>query len=90
VKREVYEETGLKIKAKILEDIFELIVRERDKVKFHYIIIDYRGKIVGGELKVSTDAADVKWFGKEQLRKIKITSITGKLIKKLMERGEIK
>ncbi len=66
VKREANEETGLEVEPIKLIEVDEAIVGEER----HYIFLNYLCKIVGGKLKPSSDAADAKWFTKEELDKI--------------------
>jgi 8-oxo-dGTP diphosphatase len=66
VKREAKEETGLDVEPVKLIEVDEAIVGEER----HYIFLNYLCKIVGGKLKPSSDAADAKWFSKEEIEKI--------------------
>ncbi|RLE52109.1 MAG: NUDIX hydrolase [Candidatus Methanomethylicota archaeon] len=91
VKREVKEETGLEVEVEGLVDVFEVIVRDEvGNIKFHYVIVDYQAKVAGGKLKASTDALEVKWFSAEEIKKVKTTKTTGKLLEKLISIGKIK
>ncbi|MEM0085343.1 MAG: NUDIX hydrolase [Candidatus Methanomethylicia archaeon] len=89
LKREILEETKLEVEVLDLEDIYELIIKDDEKVKYHYIILDYRVKRISGEPMPSTDALDVKWFSKKELENIETTETTKKLLEKLIDRGEI-
>ncbi|MEM2136661.1 MAG: NUDIX hydrolase [Candidatus Methanomethylicia archaeon] len=90
VKREIYEETGLKVEVIGIHGIYELIIKDdENEVIYHYVIIDYKVKKKFGELKASTDALEVKWFSKNELKNIETTETTKKLLEKLIENGEI-
>ena len=90
VEREVEEETGLKVRAIKIEEISEMIKRDRDgRVKYHYIIIDYRTRILEGRLKAASDAQEAGWFTSKKAEELKISNITKRLLKKLTKKGEI-
>ena len=61
LKREVREETGLDIEVGEVAGVFDLIVPGDDAPGFHYVIIDYFARSVGGALKAGDDAADARW-----------------------------
>ncbi|MEM2876193.1 MAG: NUDIX hydrolase, partial [Candidatus Bathyarchaeia archaeon] len=83
-KREVLEETGLIIEVERLIDVIDNIVRDEDgRVKYHYVIVDYLAKPIGGELKKSSDAADVKWVRFSELNNIELTESAKRLFKKM-------
>lgn len=88
LKREMLEETGLEVEILDLEDIYELIM-SNGEVRYHYIILDYRVRRISGEPKSSTDALELKWFSKEELKHIETTETMKKLLGKLIKRGEI-
>ena len=61
VKRETFEETGLKVKIKKLIGIFD--ITERDP-RWQIISIAYLTQVIGGKLKVSNETDDVAFFKK--------------------------
>lgn len=60
--REMREETGLRIEAGEVAYCVEFI-----DPMFHYVIIDLRARLLGGELKPSDDATDARWFNRAEL-----------------------
>jgi 8-oxo-dGTP diphosphatase len=62
VAREVLEETGLVVEVGALACVVERI---GDDV--HYVILDYRAHVIGGELRASSDAAAAKFVTLEEL-----------------------
>ncbi len=91
LKREVKEETGLEIEVKDLVDVFEVIEKDKDgRIRFHYVIVDYECRVIGGELKAASDALNAKWFSKGDLPKIKTTRTTRLLIHKMLREGRIR
>lgn len=75
--REVREETGLEIEIDRLGEIFDRIVRdEAGRVEYHYILLDYVCRPVGGTLLPGSDAAALRWADKEEIGNLQLTSGT--------------
>lgn len=73
-KREIKEETGLDVEIGDLIDIANIIQRDdEDKVKYHYVVADFLGKIVGGKLHTTVEAPDARWIKSEELVDYKLT-----------------
>src|SRR5881296_3974092 len=51
VVREVEEESGLRIRVLGLCGIIDRVHREGDRVRYHYVIVDYVAESLGGELR---------------------------------------
>ncbi|NWG10866.1 NUDIX hydrolase [Candidatus Bathyarchaeota archaeon] len=74
VKREVKEETGLEVERPKLVDIVDNILKdENGKIKYHFVIVDYFVKLVGGVLKASSDAQELKWARLDEAEKYDLT-----------------
>ncbi len=67
IKREVKEETRLEID--LLEPLYRVdrIVRSNNKISLHVIYIDYRARVIGGELKPGSDIGEAIWVEKERI-----------------------
>ena len=77
VKREVLEETGLRIEILSRFDIFERIMRDAEgKAEYHYVLVDYIAAAAGGEMRPSSDVSRVEWIPYSELRNYKVTSGT--------------
>jgi mutator protein MutT len=61
VVREVREETGLVVEPVELIELLDRIYREGERVRYHYVIADYLCRVLGGELRAASDAAEVRW-----------------------------
>ena len=70
IKREVMEETRLEIDLVAPLPPFDRIVRSEGKVSLHVIYIDYRAKVVGGELKTGSDVGEAMWVEKKRISQI--------------------
>ena len=63
-RREVLEETGLTVTPEAMIEVVERIYKEEERVRYHYIIVDYWASLAGGfsqVAKASSDAADLCW-----------------------------
>ncbi len=74
VRREVLEETGLEIE---VEQVFVVVDRiERDaagRVRYHYIIVDYLARPLGGSLLAGDDADGAMWASLADLDRLEMT-----------------
>lgn len=67
VRREVFEETGLRIKPLELLMAFERVIRKGNRVRFHYAVLDFRCKPEGGKLRPGSDVIDARWAARAGL-----------------------
>jgi 8-oxo-dGTP diphosphatase len=68
VAREASEETGLTIESGEMLGVYERVIRdEQGRVRYHYVLIDFLCRPVSGDLKAGSDAADVRWFTRNEL-----------------------
>ena len=62
VAREMLEETGLVVEVGPVIEVFDRIIRDQDGlVQFHYVLVDYVCRPVGGVLAADSDVADAVW-----------------------------
>lgn len=71
LKREIREETGLEIEIIKLIGITDLIVDSEPG--YHYVLIDYLARPVGGNLSPGSDAVDVQWVYVDNLSDYELT-----------------
>ena len=56
VAREMLEETGLQVEVGPIIDVFDRITRDEDqRVRYHYVLVDYLCWPIGGELCAGSD-----------------------------------
>jgi 8-oxo-dGTP diphosphatase len=68
VVREAREETGLLVEVDEMLGVYERVIHDDDgRVRYHYVLLDFRCRMVGGELKAGSDASDVRWFTRDEL-----------------------
>jgi 8-oxo-dGTP diphosphatase len=66
--REAREETGLIVEPADLLGVYDRVLRNPERrVQYHYVLIDFLCRRVGGELQAASDAAEVRWFTREDL-----------------------
>ena len=66
--REAREETGLIVEAGDLLGVYDRVLYDTEKrVQYHYVLIDFLCRPVGGKLLAASDAAEVRWFTREEL-----------------------
>ncbi len=83
VTREVAEETGLRIEPLSVFEIFERIMRDADhRPEYHYVLIDYLCRVVGGDLKAATDVSEVAWVPQRSLGNYRLTEGTQAVIER--------
>ena len=79
IQREVEEETGLIVKPEAVVEAVDRIYRYSDghtsRVRYHYVVVDYWCRMLGGDLKPSSDAADVAWVSRAEWRDSNLYSL---------------
>jgi 8-oxo-dGTP diphosphatase len=86
VKREILEETGLRIKPVSVFEIFERIMRDaRGRAEYHYVLIDYVARVTGGELKPADDVARAIWTPRARLGDYRLTEGTRAVIERAFD-----
>ena len=83
VRREVREETGLDIRPLGVLEIFERIMRDASGApEYHYVLIDYMCRVIGGTLAPGDDVCAVEWVRLCDLPQLEITEGTLEVIEK--------
>jgi ADP-ribose pyrophosphatase YjhB (NUDIX family) len=86
--REAREETGLIVEAGELLGVYDRVLRDAaGRVQYHYVLVDFLCRPVGGELLAASDAAEVRWFTQDQLPALELADDTLEVICKAMERS---
>ncbi len=78
--RELYEETGLGADILGLADWVEVIKRDGDTIKYHFVIAMFVGRLSHGRIKAGGDAAQARWFDLSELAQLHMTTGTADLI----------
>ena len=81
--REAREETGLIVEPEDLLGVYDRILRNPEKrVQYHYVLIDFLCRRVAGDLAAASDAAEVRWFTREELPALNLAEDTQDVIQK--------
>jgi 8-oxo-dGTP diphosphatase len=71
IRREVLEETGLIVEPVAIVEVLDRISRDAEgRVQYHYVLVDFLCRVVGGDLACATDAADARWAGLDDLAEV--------------------
>lgn len=75
VVREVREEVGLDVEPMELVGVYDNIVKEGGRVRFHYTLVDFLCRPVGSRLRPGTDAAEAQWVSLRDLDGVDMTPL---------------
>src|SRR5277367_852811 len=77
--REAFEETGLTVEAGELLGVYDRIVRAEDqRTRYHYVLIDFLCRSVAGELCAAGDAAEARWFARDEVSPLSLAKEIGR------------
>jgi ADP-ribose pyrophosphatase YjhB (NUDIX family) len=90
--REVREETGLIVEPLELIELLDRIHRERNRIRYHYVIADYLCRVTGGELRAASDADAVRWVERAEWNShsaLKLDPIAVRVIERGWQRARV-
>ena len=88
-RREVREETGLEIEVGEVAVVLDSVVHDPDgTVHYHYVIIDFYARLVGGELLPGTDVSDVRWASLSDVETLPMTDKAQEIARRLLGGAE--
>ena len=84
-RREVLEETGLDVEIEEQIDRAEILQgHETAGVDaYHYVLIVFAARYIGGEPTAGDDASEARWFRAEELRSVETTPDTARILARL-------
>jgi 8-oxo-dGTP diphosphatase len=75
--REAREETGLVVEPMELLGVYDRVLRNPEqRVQYHYVLIDFLCRRITGDLAAASDAAEVRWFAREELSRLELAEDT--------------
>ncbi|HKN32075.1 MAG TPA: NUDIX hydrolase [Terriglobales bacterium] len=80
--REAQEETGLTVEAGEILGVYDRILRDGDRLQYHYVLIDFLCRRVSGEIRPGSDADEVRWFKRDEIDALKLAPETAEVIRK--------
>jgi len=85
--REVWEETGLTVATESIATVFERVMPDAAGVcEYHYVLIDFYCRILGGEMRAGSDSRSVAWIGVDALNDLLMTEGTREVIQSCRNR----
>ncbi|OGS41882.1 MAG: hypothetical protein A3K67_01920 [Euryarchaeota archaeon RBG_16_62_10] len=82
--RETEEETGVKVEPLELINVFDMIDRDDDgKIKYHYVLVDFLAKPVGGAERASPEVTEMKWVDYDIAKKMDLTKTARRALDEL-------
>jgi ADP-ribose pyrophosphatase YjhB (NUDIX family) len=72
--REVKEEVGFDVEVVKLTDVADTITCDGDgRVQFHFVVVNFVARIVGGELKTASDILEARWVPVDEVERVDLT-----------------
>ncbi|MBM3818998.1 MAG: NUDIX domain-containing protein [Acidimicrobiia bacterium] len=86
IAREVLEETALHVDVGPVIEVFDRItVDDERKVRYHYVLVDYLCRLVGGELRAGGDVDDARVVDPAELTQYNLTVKAAAVIERALE-----
>jgi ADP-ribose pyrophosphatase YjhB (NUDIX family) len=85
VRRELKEETGLEVEPLECILVFDRIMRKGERVKYHYVIVDYLCRKKRGRLRPDSDVIDARWVRRKDLPRYHLTDLATAVISQAFE-----
>jgi 8-oxo-dGTP diphosphatase len=87
--REIKEELGIEVELTDVIEIMERVTRDAEgRIQYHYVVIDYLARHVGGEPTPSPEALEVRWIAPEDFPTYEMTRGTADIILRMLEKGK--
>lgn len=84
-KREIKEETGLDVDVGPIVEVFDRVHRLDDRVRYHFVIVDYLCTPCGGTLTAGDDADSVAWVRGDELEAFSVNEHAARVLRKGLE-----
>jgi 8-oxo-dGTP diphosphatase len=82
VTREVKEELDIEVRVESLLGVAtEIVVDERNEIRYHYVLIDFVVAPLQTEVTLNEESEDYGWFSPETVMNVKTTENTKKMIR---------
>jgi 8-oxo-dGTP diphosphatase len=89
VAREAREETGLTVEVCEMLGVYERVIRADDgRVRYHFVLLDFLCRRIGGEVKPGSDAAEAGWFERDELSALKLAYDADDVVRKGLDRSQ--
>lgn len=92
VGREVLEETGIEVAVGPVVEVFDRVHRDDGgRILYHFVIVDFLCRPIGGALRAGDDAAEALWVGRHEVARYGVNAFAAAVIARafqLRDRGE--
>jgi mutator protein MutT len=85
VKRELKEETGLDVEVGEVVEVFDRVHHAGGRIQYHFVIVDYLCRPVGGTLRAADDAEDVAWVVPGAIEQYGVNEFAARVIRRGLE-----
>lgn len=86
VRREALEETGLLVEVGGVYTVVDnLVLDEQGRLRYHYVIVDFLARPVGGTLQAGSDVDGACWAGLADLDRLEMTKKAEEIAHRLLE-----
>jgi len=87
VQREVFEETGVLVKAvDVVACLDRVIADDEGRIAYHYVLVDFLCEPLGGEPTPASDVLACAYLAPENLRDLELTRGAAEVIRRAAER----
>jgi 8-oxo-dGTP diphosphatase len=84
--REMREETGLDVEVGPVIEVFDRITRDDSgRVQYHFVLVDYVCRPVGGVLTAGSDVEDALWVHPSDLSRFDLTAKATAVVERALE-----
>ncbi len=85
-RREALEETGLLVEIEEVAAVLDNVIRDEEgRIRYHYVIVDFLARPVGGRLQPGSDVSDVRWASLADLDALDVTEKAAEIARRLLE-----
>jgi 8-oxo-dGTP diphosphatase len=85
-RREIKEETGLDVEIGEVIEVFDRVHRLDGRIQYHFVIVDYLCRPIGGTLRAGDDAEGVAWVTADQIAAYGVNEFAAQVIRKGLAR----
>jgi 8-oxo-dGTP diphosphatase len=86
--REAREETCLEVEPSELLGVYDRVLRDDDgRVLYHFVLIDFLCRPIGGKAQAADDADEVQWFTPDGLGDLQLAEDTAEVIRLGLEKA---
>ncbi len=87
VRRELMEETGLRVEPVEVLEVLDRIVRDADgRARYHYVLVDYLCTVTEAAACAASDADECQWAERHELPQFHLTAETRRVVEKALDR----